>query len=72
MYEQLNSDDLMDIRFVNVKDDLPQFERLVEYVRQIRDPLHFKCGTFEIIAIYPPDGYEIEDCLRSIAGVTLP
>ena len=38
------ADKLADIRDVSVNKDLPREERIAEFVRQIRDPYHFKCG----------------------------
>jgi len=56
--------DLVDIRDVTVDKNLPQRERLVEYVRQIGNPYRFKCGPYTFTAIYPDNGKSIEDCLR--------
>ena len=59
-----NTNGLVDITTVNTDKDLPQENRLIEYVRQIGDPYHFKCGPYTFTAIYPENGKAIEDCLR--------
>ena len=59
-----NTYDLVDISVVTVEKNLPRQERIAEYVRQIRDPYHFKCGPYTFTAIYPENGKTIEDCLR--------
>ena len=43
---------LADIRDVSVNKDLPREERIAEFVRQIRDPYHFKCGGFVVRASF--------------------
>lgn len=47
------ADRLADIRDVSVNKDLPREERIAEFVRQIRDPYHFKCGGFVVRASFP-------------------
>jgi hypothetical protein len=59
------SEKLVDISTVEVDKSLPQPQRIVEYVRQIKDPYHFKSGEMNVKAIYPNNGKSMEDCLRS-------
>ena len=59
-----NKSELADIHEVKVEKSLPQMERLIEYVRQIGDPYHFRCGTYTFIAVYPENGKSFEECLR--------
>jgi hypothetical protein len=53
----------VDIRDVRVDNTLPKQERVAEYLRQIKDPYHFKCGRFTITARFAEDGPTLEDCL---------
>ena len=64
MTENTQAQELKDIRGVSVDKTLPKQERLIEYVRQIQDPYHFKCGLCTITAFYPENGQSFEDCLR--------
>ena len=48
------ADKLADIRDVSVNKDLPRQERIAEFIRQIRDPYHFKCGRFVVRAKFFP------------------
>ena len=41
---------LVDIRDVAVDKKLPREERVAEFVRQIKNPYHFKCGKFTVRA----------------------
>ena len=58
----------VDIRDVQVDKDLPKQERIAEYVRQIRNPYHFRCGKFTITARFSETGTTLEDCLRRLAA----
>lgn len=58
--------DLIDIRDVSVNKELPREERVADFVRQIKDPYHFKCGKFTVQASFAEDGGTIEDCIKGI------
>jgi len=58
--------DLVDIRDVLVDKSLPKYERIAEYLRQIKDPYNFKCGDFTVTVKYAEDGPTLEDCLQRI------
>ena len=57
---------LVDINDVSVDKNLPKRERIAEFVRQIKDPHHFKCGKFTIITKYADNGVSLEERLKSI------
>ena len=46
------ADNLVDIRSVSVNKELPREERIAEFVRQIKNPCHFRCGKFIVRATY--------------------
>ena len=66
MNYDLNPQDLVDIRDVCVDKDLPRQERINEFVRQIKDPYHFRCGKFVVTARVAEDGPTLEECLQRI------
>ena len=66
MNNDLNPQDLVDIRDVYVDKDLPKQERINEFVRQIKDPYHFRCGQFVVTARFAEDGPTLEECLQRI------
>ena len=66
MNNNLNPQDLVDIRDVYVAKDLPKQERINEFVRQIKDPYHFRCGQFVVTARFAEDGPTLEECLQRI------
>ncbi|MDR0916425.1 MAG: hypothetical protein LBN02_04475 [Oscillospiraceae bacterium] len=55
--------ELTDIRDVRVDRDLPRGERVAEFVRQLRDPYHYKCGKLTITAHFDESGPTLEECL---------
>jgi hypothetical protein len=62
----VNADALVDIRDVNVDKNLPRQERIAEFVRQIKNPYHFRCGKFVVTARFTEGGPSLEDCLQRI------
>lgn len=66
MSERITNTELVDIRDVLIDKNLPKNERIAEYVQQIKDPYHFKCGKFTVTAKYAENGIALEDCLRHL------
>jgi hypothetical protein len=66
MNNNINMDELVDIRDVHVDKALPKTERVAEFVRQIRNPHHFRCGKFTVTARFAEDGPTLEECLQRI------
>ena len=58
--------ELVDIRDVTVDPNLSREERIAEFVRQIKNPYHFKCGNFTVHAKFAENGPSLEDCLKQI------
>ena len=57
---------LVDIRDVSVNKELPREERVADFVRQIKDPYHFKCGKFIVQVSFAEDGGTIEECIKGL------
>ena len=66
MASSARTDDLVDIRYITVNKDLPKRERIAEFIRQIKDPYHFRCGNFTVTARFNEDGPTLEDCLQCL------
>ena len=60
--------ELVDIREVSVNKDLPKEQRVIAFVRRIRDPYHYSCDGITVLARFAPDGPALEDCLRRLMG----
>lgn len=57
---------LVDIRTVKVDQSLPKQERIREFVRQIKDPFHFRHGKYKVTLRFNQDGPTLEDYLIKI------
>ena len=55
--------ELVDINTVRIDRDLPQSERIAEYVRQIKDPYHYISGKFNVTEKHPEIGATFTECL---------
>jgi hypothetical protein len=58
--------ELVDIRDVRVDKSLPKLQRIIEFVRQIKNPYLFRCGKFTVTAKFTQDGPTLENCLQRI------
>ena len=56
---------LVDIRDVSVNKELSRDERIAEFVQQIKNPYHFKCGRFTVPS-FSAEGATLEECIRGI------
>jgi len=66
MYNPTANTKLVDIRDVSVDKRLPKQERIIEYIRQIKDPYHFRCGKFTVTVKFAENGVTLEDCLQKL------
>ncbi len=57
---------LVDIQEVTVNKALPREERILDFVRQIKNPYLFRCGKFTVHASFATSGPTLEDCIRGI------
>ena len=62
----IDTDRLVDIRDIQVDVNLPKQERIVEYVRQIKNPYLFKCGEFVVSVKYADNNVSLEDCIERL------
>jgi len=61
--------ELVDIRSIKVDKNLPYEERLLEYLRQIKNPYHCKCGKYSITFTYRKNGLSLNDCIRRMIWI---
>lgn len=62
----ITNNDLVDIRDVKVDKTLPKSERIASFIRQIKNPYHFRCGDFVITTRFTEGGQTLEQCLQGI------
>jgi len=56
---------LVDIRDVKIRTDLPKQERILDFIRQIKNPYCFKCGDLIIKSTFADTDATLEDRLKS-------
>ena len=64
--EHIGHKELVDIHDVCVNRLLSKEERVKEYIKQIKDPYHFRCGDFKVTVEFSNNGLTMEECLRGI------
>lgn len=61
----VNPDTLADIRDVQVNTALPKQERLLDFVRQVKNPYLYKCGKMVVKVSFAQTEATLEDKLES-------
>ena len=64
-------EDLVDIRDIQVDANLPKDERILAFVRQIKNPYLFKCDEMIVSVKYAKNGMSFEDCLERLVGTEI-
>jgi hypothetical protein len=64
MQNDIDRAGLVDLRDVYIDLEQPRQERIADYIRQVRDPYHVKCGKYVLEFRFAEDGPPMEDCLR--------
>lgn len=60
----IRPDTLEHIEDVKINTDLPVEERMMEFVRQIKNPYFFRCGKLIVQVEYSDTDKTINDCLK--------
>lgn len=62
--QEVDPDTLVDINDIVINPDLPQEERMKEFVKQIKNPYCFKCGKTVVKLKFAENGDTIEERLE--------
>lgn len=60
----VDRDELVDISDVKIDGEMPKKERLMSFVRQIRNPYVFKCGDVVVKSVFSETDMTLEDCME--------
>lgn len=63
----VDKETLVDIRHVHIDTSLPVKERVVDYVRQVKNPYCYRCGD-TVVKISFAGKKSLEDCLADAMG----
>lgn len=61
MMTQECKEQLVDLRTVHIDTALPREERMRSFVRQVKDPYHFRVGDVEVRVSYTDSSATLED-----------
>ena len=61
--EEVPFDELVDAADVHIDPDLPPDERMRDYVRQIRNPYHYRVGDVEVRVKFAGEA-SLQECLE--------
>jgi hypothetical protein len=64
--DEIDESELVDIRTIEVRMDLPPKERMEDVLRKIKNPYFFKVGKFVVKSTFDEDGYTIGECLKAL------
>ena len=59
-------EELVDIRTVKVRTDLPLKERMLDFKQQIKDPRHFRCGKYTVSLGFDPSGRSAQEIIGDL------
>lgn len=62
----VNLDDLIDIKDVEIRTNLPQEERIVDFISQIKNPYLFKCGDTVVECVFSQTQTTLLDRLKQL------
>jgi len=62
----VNLDDLIDIKDVEVKTNLPQEERIADFISQIKNPYLFKCGNTVVECVFSQTETTLSDRFKQL------
>lgn len=51
-FSEINSDDLVDIKSVNMEQDLSKLENVVKFINDVKNPYYFKVGKVKVRVSY--------------------
>lgn len=63
---QISLDELVDIRDINIDENLTKEEKIKQYIEQIKNPYCYKYGDIKIKVVYNEDenAKTLEECLE--------
>lgn len=57
-------DDLVDIREVHIREELPKEERIADFIEQIKNPYLFRCGDIVVECVFSQKEATFADRLK--------
>ena len=68
-FSDINSDDLVDIKSVNMDQDLSKLENVVKYINEVKNPYYFKVGKVKVRVSYADADGTLDDAFAKLLRI---
>ena len=68
-FSEINSDDLLDIKSVNMDQDLSKLENVVKYINEVKNPYYFKVGKVKVRVSYADTDGTLDDAFANLLRI---
>ena len=68
-FSDINSDDLVDIKSVNMDLDLSKLENVVKYINEVKNPYYFKVGKVKVRVSYADTDRTLDDAFANLLRI---
>jgi len=68
-FSDVNSDDLVDIKSVNMDQDLSILENVVKFINEIKNPYYFKVGKVKVRVSYADTDRTLDDAFANLLRI---
>lgn len=63
--ETINKNELADLSAIHIRQDLPQVEKILDFLEQIKNPYCFLCGDVPVRVCFTDDGSKLGQTLEN-------
>ena len=68
-FSDINSDDLVDIKSVNMDQDLSKLENVVKFINEVKNPYYFKVGKVKVRVSYADTDRTLDDAFTNLLRI---
>jgi cell division protein ZapA (FtsZ GTPase activity inhibitor) len=68
-FSEINSDDLVDIKSVNMDQDLSKLENVVKFINEVKNPYYFKVGKVKVRVSYADTDRTLDDAFANLLRI---
>ena len=68
-FSDINSDDLVDIKSVNMDQDLSKLENVVKFINEVKNPYYFKVGKVKVRVSYADTERTLDDAFANLLRI---
>ena len=68
-FSEINTNDLIDIKTVEVDSDLSKLENIVKYINEVKNPYYFKVGKVKVRVSYADTDRTLDDSFAHLLKI---